>query len=210
MPTFPGTLIPWVQQQFCDADADPISNGTVVFKATGTDDNKDTFSDADLSVPNDNPLQLDAGGRPESGAIFFEPGGYDVFVYDEDDALVYSVVGVEDVGATFLSTLGQTLAEGEKDAPDDYVITDADTLVTLLPVGTGNYFLPAASDRGLPVTLINLSTTVDALINPDGSDTINGVAGALTLAAGTSPLFTGVTLVPLAPDAWYVTSYWSA
>lgn len=210
MPVFPGTLVPWVNLQFTDDLGDPVSNGSVRFNVAGQVTLKDTFSDADLSTENDNPVQLDAAGRPESGAIFLEPGGYDVYIFDEDDVLLRTVLGVEDVGATFLSTLGQTLADGEKDAPDNYVITDADNLVTLLPVSGGDYYLPAAADRGLPLVLLNKSTSVAATINPDGADTINGVAGVYTIPAGSSPVFSGVTLYPRAPSAWYAVGYWTS
>ena len=212
MAVFPGTLIPWVQMQFCDGDGAPLAGGNVTFKEAGTNTDKDTFSEADLdpAAVNTNPVVLDADGRPEDGAIFLEPGAYDIFVRDVDDVLIYTVEGVEDVGATFLSTLGQTLAAGEKNAVDNYVITEDDNLVTALPVAGGAYFLPSAADRGLPITFINLSTTIDADLTPDGVETINGVAGALTIPAGTSPVFSGVTLVPLSPSAYYISAYWTS
>lgn len=209
MAQFPGTLIPWVQQQFCDENGDPISNGTVTFKVTGTATNKDTFNNSDLDIANvnDNPVQLDSGGRPDSGAIFLEPGGYDITVKDEDGATVYTVEGVEDVGQTFLSTLGQTLAEGEDDAPDGYVITDADNTVSGLPVAGGDYYLPAVADRGLPLTFINKGA-VSAFLAPDGSDTVNGVSGLVEIAAGVSPIYSGITLLPKSPSNWQVSAFW--
>ncbi len=207
---FVGSLIPWVQQTFVDEDGAPLAGGNVTFKEAGTNTDKDTYSEADLSAPalNTNPVVLDADGRPEDGAIFLEPGAYDIFVRDSANALVYTVEGVEDVGATFLSEIGQTLATGQKNAADNYVITDDDNLVTALPVAGGAYFLPSAADRGLPITFINLSTTIAAALTPDGVETINGAAGALPIPAGTSPVFSGATLVPLSPSAWYLTAYW--
>jgi hypothetical protein len=214
MATFPGTLIPWVQMTFVDANGDPLAAGKVAFKVTGTNTDKDTFDNADLdpSNVNTNPVILDADGRPTSGAIFLEPGGYDVFVYDEDDVLVYSVSGVEDVGATFLSQLGQTFSAGTRDAADGYTIDEDDFTVTLLPVAGGDYYLPSVVGRGQPVTLINKSPSVTATIHTFGGvQGFNGVVTTLTIPAGTSPIFSGVTLEPSTSDtSWFTTAYWQS
>lgn len=209
---FPGSLIPWVQMQFCDDNGDPVSNGTVRFRTAGLSELKDTFNNADLAPENvnDNPVQLDANGRPSSGAIFLEPGGYDITVFDEDDVEVYSVEGVEDVGQTFLATMGQTLGDGEDDAPDSYTITDDDNTVSGLPVAGGDYFLPAVADRGMPITFINKGA-VSAFLTRDGSDTFNGVnVNFIEIPAGTSPVFSGITLYPHSPSDWRVVGYWTS
>ncbi len=209
-----GTLIPWLPQQFCDINGDPLSGGNVTFKVTGTNTDKDTFDDSDLdpSNANTNPVILNAAGRPESGAIFFEPGGYDVFVRDEDDVLIYTVSEVEDVGATFLATLGQTFSQGTRDAPDGYTITSTDFLVTLLPVAGGDYYCPSVVGRGQGVTLINVSPSVAATINFFGGvQGINGVVTTMTIPAGTSPVFSGATLLPSTADtSWFLTAYWTS
>lgn len=214
MATFPGTLIPWVQQTFVDADGQPLAGGSVAFKVTGTNTDKDTFSDSDLDIAhvNTNPVILDGDGRPESGAIFFEPGGYDILVYDADDVLVYSVSGVEDVGATFLSTLGQTFSQGARNEADGYTFTDDDLTVTILPVAGADYYLPDATERGQPLVIINRSTAINATINTFGGvQSINGVVGSLALPAGTSPVYSGVKLNPSTSDAgWLMESYWTS
>ena len=206
MPYFPGSLCPWLQMQFCDDNGDPVANGTVTFKVTGTATNKDTFSNSDLDPVNvnDNPLTLDANGRPSSGAIFFEPGGYDITVKDELGATVYTVEGVEDVGATFLDQLGIILAEGETDAPDGYTITEDDNTVFALPVAGGDYFLPSVADRKQPLVFIN-GGAVDAFPTRDGTDTFNGVnTNFVTVPPGTSPIFSSLVFYPNPPSNWRV------
>jgi len=204
---FPYTPIPWFNQLFVDDEGAPVPNGTLTSKVTGTNTDKDTYSTA-LGTPNDNPITLDGTGRPEpSGTIFIGPGGYDFTLKDEDGATLRTMINVEDVGQTFLSTLGQTLAEGEDDAPDGYVITDEDNTVSGLPVAGGDYYLPPVADRGLPLTFINKGA-VSAFLAPVGSDTINGAAGLLEIPAGTSPTFAGVTLYPHLPSDWRTSAVW--
>lgn len=210
---FPGSVIPWFNQIFLDDDGNPVANGTVTFKVTGTNDNKDTFEDAQLTTANDNPLQLDASGRPDNnpGSVFLEPGGYDITLKDADGATIRTQIGYEDVGATFLATMGQTLAEGEIDAPDGYVITEDDNTVTALPVAGGDYFLPAVADRGLPLTFINKGA-VDANLTLNGSDTFNGASpagGFVVIPAGTTPIFSGVTIYPQLPSNWVLAARWT-
>lgn len=210
---FPGSWCPWLELRFCDENGDPLAGGNVTFKVTGTDTDKDTFDDSDLDPANanENPVILDAGGRPESGAIFFEPGGYDVFVRDVDDVLQYTVSEVEDVGATFLATLGQTFSGGARDEPDGYTFTDTDFTVTILPVAGGNYNLPTVVGRGQNLTVINKSPSITATLSTFGGvQGINGVVAAINIPPGaTSPVFSGVTLAPNEADtSWYVQSYW--
>lgn len=65
--------------QYFDDNGNPLSGGEVFFYEPGTTTPKDTFSDNDLSVPNTNPLVLDASGR--AGPIFLD-GEYRAIIKD--------------------------------------------------------------------------------------------------------------------------------
>lgn len=65
----------------------PLSEGNLFFYITGTNTPLDTYSDPTLSIPNDNPVPLDAGGRPEND-IFIQ-GVYKVVLRDLDGNLIW-------------------------------------------------------------------------------------------------------------------------
>lgn len=56
-------LLPNAQQQFCDLNGAPLAGGSVQFYEPGTTTPKTTYQDPALSVPNSNPVILDAAGR---------------------------------------------------------------------------------------------------------------------------------------------------
>lgn len=56
-------LLPNAQQQFCDANGAPLAGGLVYFYVVGTTTPKTTYKDSALTVPNTNPVILDAAGR---------------------------------------------------------------------------------------------------------------------------------------------------
>lgn len=65
----------------------PLSEGNLYFYITGTSTPLDTYSDPTLSIPNDNPVPLDAAGRPEND-IFLQ-GVYKVILRDLDGNLIW-------------------------------------------------------------------------------------------------------------------------
>lgn len=58
--------------QFFDSNGDPLSGGSLTFYVTETTTQATTYSDADLTTPNTNPVDLDADGRPETD-VFLDP-----------------------------------------------------------------------------------------------------------------------------------------
>jgi hypothetical protein len=67
------TPAPPVFYQFFDGNGDPLAGGLLYTKAAGTDDDKATYSDAEGTVANANPVVLDSEGRC---SIFLESGAY--------------------------------------------------------------------------------------------------------------------------------------
>lgn len=207
----PLALVPWVELRFLLADGAPNAGGFVKTYVAGTTTPLETYTGSDVDTDPANPttIELDADGRPPD-PIFLLPRGYKFIVEDADNVELYSIDNIEDVGATAFATLGQVLADGARDRTDGYVITDADNTITVLPAASPDpceIFLPAAADRGLPLTVINVGT-VDVALTPDGSDTINGASGALTIPAGTTPVFAGATLNADGVSNWLLSAYW--
>lgn len=195
MATLPGALLPWIDRQFLDGDGNPLAGGYIQFYVAGTTDPKDTFADAQLTTPNENPVVLDGDGR---ATVFLEPGAYDCYVFAEDDTPIYTVLGVEDIGQTFLAELGITLAVGSDVTESPYDVIETDNFLPIDTTGGDDPFvvnLPAASERGLPLGIKNLGD-IEIAITPDGSDTIDTETGVYTLPVADSPLFPSVWLVP--------------
>src|SRR5690606_6234071 len=66
---------------------DPAFNGSLTFYEIGTTDPKDTWSDYDQTVPNENPVPLDSAARSET-QIWLD-GEYSVVLRNEDDETVW-------------------------------------------------------------------------------------------------------------------------
>lgn len=206
--SLPGSVLGWVDGQFHDNDGNPLSDGEVTFYIANTTTPKNTYTTAQRTTPNTNPVVLDSAGRAH---IYVEPGGYDILIHDADGNLLRTVTDYEDVGLTFLAGLGNTIAEGSKDVADGYVVLATDQLVTTDSgaTGTPDMTLPAASARttdsngnGMPLWIKNFSAVAWTIV-PNGSDTIDGLAD-YELAAAVSPLFPAVMLVSDGVSAWYV------
>ncbi len=202
-----GTLVPFLPQQFCDDDGVPLAGGFLTFKAAGTNTDKDTFAQADLDpdTVNDNPLELDSGGRPES-AIFFEPGLYDVTIANSDEELVKTVEGVGVPEAESPVGLGLALATGSRNVTDGYTVLATDTMITVNSSGgTTGINLPAVADRTQPIFIKNLGANI-VNVTPNGSDTIDGSLSTWQINASGTPHFAGVWLFPDGEGAntWWI------
>lgn len=200
--TLPSLPLAWLNAQFTDNDGEPLASGKVYFYAANTVTPKDTFTTALRAVANANPVILDSSGR---ATIFLESGGYDVEIKTSADVLVRTITDVEDTPLSFFTGLGTTMTGGSKDVADGYVFDNDDYLVTsdAAATGTPNATLMAADERvaaegnGLPLTFLNQSA-VDWTLTTNGSDTINGTAGAFTVPDGA-----WVQLLSDGSSAWY-------
>jgi hypothetical protein len=75
--------------QLFDNNGDPLNGGKVYFYEVGTSTPKDTYSDADLTTANPNPVTLDSAGR----ADIFLSDDYKVIVKDSSDTTIYTQDG---------------------------------------------------------------------------------------------------------------------
>ena len=81
-------LLPNAQQQFCDANGQPLAGGSVNFYEVGTTTPKNTYQDSALSVVNTNPVILDSAGR----ATIWGSGNYRQVLYDVFDNMIWDGV----------------------------------------------------------------------------------------------------------------------
>lgn len=83
-----GSLLPNGQQQFVDANGAPLSGGSVYFYVPGSTTPKFTYQNPALTVPNTNPVVLNAAGR----AIIWGSGDYREVVVDQYGNTVWDQV----------------------------------------------------------------------------------------------------------------------
>lgn len=69
-----------------DGNGDPLTGGKLNFYEVGTTTPKNTYSDEALSVPNPNPVVLDAAGRPQQD--IYLSGQYKTVLTDATDATI--------------------------------------------------------------------------------------------------------------------------
>lgn len=80
-------------KQFFDGEGNPLVDGWLKFTESGTNNtDKDTFADADESIPNTNPLQLDGEGRCPD---VFGTGSYRVVSFTNDEVLNQPAVQIQ-------------------------------------------------------------------------------------------------------------------
>lgn len=78
-------IVPNAQTQFVDSNGVPLANGSVYFYVPATTTPKTTWQDSALSVPNANPVTLNAAGRGQ----IWGSGTYREVVYDQFGSLVW-------------------------------------------------------------------------------------------------------------------------
>lgn len=78
-------LLPNAQQQFCDANGQPLAGGSVYFYTVATTTPKATWQDSGSTVLNSNPVVLDSAGR----ATIWGSGSYRQILYDVNGNLIW-------------------------------------------------------------------------------------------------------------------------
>lgn len=82
------SLLPNAKQQFFSQIGLPLAGGKVYFYVPGTTTPKATYQDEALTIPNTNPITLDAGGR----CIAWGSGDYRQVVYDRFGILIWDQI----------------------------------------------------------------------------------------------------------------------
>lgn len=103
------SILPPAKTTFTDQNGKPLTSGTVDFYIPGTTTRKTTWQDSAESVPNANPVVLDAAGR----AIILGDGAYRQVVKDRYGNLVWDqVTSSLGSGSSGGSTIGDGLPVG--------------------------------------------------------------------------------------------------
>jgi hypothetical protein len=203
----PGALLPFIAPQLSDATGAPLALGTIeCFESGSTTVHKSTFSNPDLAPAhvNTNPIGLGADGRPPTG-VYLEPGGYYVELKDAAGILVWAGE-VEDVGQSWLGTMGPNLTRGSKSVKAYYTVTSDDGTVTIASTGEPAgcpITLPLVSSRSDLLCLKNMGTVVVS-VYPSGSDTIDGAGGVYTLPAAAGGVYPTLLLAPDGVSNWVI------
>lgn len=92
------TLLPEGKQSFCTSAGIPLVGGKLYTYDAGTNNPRQTFSDAAGTIPNTNPVILDARGE----ATIFWDGAYKAILKDALDNTIWTVDGFSS-GASFIS-----------------------------------------------------------------------------------------------------------
>jgi hypothetical protein len=110
------TYVPNARQQFCDANGNPVSAGSVGMYVVSTLTPKNTWQDSAQTTLNSNPVPLDSGGY----AQIYGSGSYRQILKDSLGNTIWDKV-VSDVASGPLSNVqgNPTLAAGLTGFPDD-------------------------------------------------------------------------------------------
>ncbi len=90
-----------------DDDGNPLSGGKLYSYEAGTSTPKATYSDSLFTVPNTNPVILDARGE----AVVFMTGNYKLILTDPDDVTIWSMDNIEDIQSLWAGDVAALEAE---------------------------------------------------------------------------------------------------
>lgn len=210
--TLPLQVAPVAVRQFFNADGSVMTGGTLNYFVTGTTTPLEVFSDSDGNVSLGTIVDIGDQGYPiTSGsaitAIYPPLGGYKEVLKDANGNTIYTADLIENVAETFLGTQANIQSEGSKSVADGYLVTSSDNLVTINQAAAAVINLPPAAERGRPLVIINLSTTANVTVTPNGSETINLAATCTLGVNGTGSDFPfTVTLLSDGVSNWWIQS----
>lgn len=206
----PLELMPWVLPQLLTATPSPYAGYFLVFyQSGGGTTRQNVYADWLGNTSLGSQVILDASGFPSDGtnpvSIFLQDLGYKVALCPplpsdptnpDTGNPVRTIDGVENVGATYVSSLGTLLSGGQKSAADGYVCTSNDLFVSFLGSATGILNLPTVVTRTQPLIVQNVGA-LTCVITANGSETFNATANTTyNLAAGTTPKWPVLILLP--------------
>jgi len=102
------SILPPAETQFFDANGNPLSSGTVDFYIPSTTTRKTTWQDALETIPNTNPVVLDAAGK----ALILGSGSYRQVVKDMNGNLIWDQVTTAPLSSGAITLVGDGQAVG--------------------------------------------------------------------------------------------------
>lgn len=171
-------IVPNAETQFLDVNGKPLGGGSVFFYIPGTTTLKATFSDPLATVPNTNPVQLDAGGR----AKIWGTGSYREVVWGAFGNLVWdqvtSVGGTSGVQTTIVASGPVALCAGVVPIKNGTGAAIALQMPSAPSAGQTCTFVDAGNNAGLwPITFF---FAPNSLTNGQSNWTMNVSSSAIT------------------------------
>jgi hypothetical protein len=84
-------IAPYIKNQYFDDNGSILAGGLLYTYEGGTSTEKATYSDAEGTKPNENPIELDAAGR---ASIFLASGAYKFVLKDSDENTIWTMDNV--------------------------------------------------------------------------------------------------------------------
>ena len=164
-------LAPYVFWQEFDNNGEPLAGGKVYTYEAGTTTNKRTFTDADETAENANPVILDSAGRAD---IWLDEGSYKFVIKDSNDVTIKTV-------DKFAGNAAGAIVSYDVSA--NLNLTSTYDNANIYTTGTFNInLLPAATaEDGFQFRVYNEGSGT-ITIDPNSSETING-ASTITIPA---------------------------
>ena len=166
---------------------------------TGTTDYASIYSDLGQTTPTANPVIADADGFLAS---FYWTGTVDVVLTDENDNIIDSANGIQDL----VSTINAVVVAGSITLPFGTAAGDGDTITTILPIASD------FSDGGVFVVRANTansgaSNTPNLQVNSYASRRIKKIGGVALIA---SDIVSGMNMILVyneAQDCYYLINH---
>jgi hypothetical protein len=203
-------ILPPAKTTFVDQNGKPLTSGTVDFYIPGTNTRKTTWQDSAGTIPNSNPVQLDAAGR----ALILGNGAYRQVVKDrlgnQQWDQVTNSAGAGGSGAVTVgdgNAVGAVLPFSGLVAPSNYAfpygqelsratytqLLNAITLTQSATCVSGNSTITAVADT----SQLSVGTAVEAACIPAGATVVSKTASTVTLTANASvSVTTSATFYP--------------
>lgn len=191
-------LSPYAFFQELDNNGDPLSGGKLYTYEAGTSTPKVTYTTEDESTANPNPIILDSSGRAD---IWLDSGSYKFVLDDSNDVNIATVDNItgdasNDFGSEVIDISTNTLITLSN--RNNLINCTAPLTLTLIDVST--------ADEGF-LFIVKNSSSGNVIIDPDGSELIDGAA-TKTLGPGGSLIIdcTGTAWITFVEDVGNVNS----
>ncbi len=161
-------LSPYIFSQEFDNNGNPLSGGLIYTYEAGTSTPKVTYADSAGTIPNPNPIVLDASGRY---VAWLDSGAYKFTLRTSDGVLIETK---DDIAGDTANAFGSSIVtiSGNLAITTAYrnnvIIATAAATLTLLPA--------SSAEEGFYFVIKNTSASANVTIDPNLAELIDGVS----------------------------------